>query len=248
MAKHFRTWIVLVAWIVGLGIPAAAWDRLAGLVVPISEAFEHAKSGDRFVIEGVVMDQKDDRIFRLRDDSGDMYVLIPDFLRRDYGIPNQSELIRVAGRYDHKHLDQEVTGMRVQEIERLGKPEAARGRVAEADEAPAAARPAARTAATNTSGIAPTTTAEWKQRLRDARHELLAAQKELDATSVTFGRALREAGTPSEMDPAIVEQREQAEIRVARARSVMPALIDEARADGVSPQALDLYERSLKPR
>ena len=99
MAKRFRTWIVLMAWIVGASMPAAAWNRLAGLVIPISEAFEHAKSGDRFVIEGVVIDQKDDRIFRLRDDSGDMYVRITENLRREYGTPKLNELIRVAGRY-----------------------------------------------------------------------------------------------------------------------------------------------------
>jgi uncharacterized protein YdeI (BOF family) len=246
MAKYFRI-LLVVAAIIGLGMPASAWNRLAGMVVPIDQAQKHAKSGDRFVIEGIVMDQKDDRIFHLRDDSGDMYVLLPNFLRREYGLPKTGERIRVAGRYDIKHLDREVTGMRVQEIERLGKPEATRGKATPEVDTRAAAKPAARAASTDSSSIAPTTSAEWKDRLAGARQELLAARKNLDATSVTFAHALREAGEPSKLDPAILEKQREAETRVARAQNAMPALIEEARADGVSPQTLDIYERSIKP-
>jgi uncharacterized protein YdeI (BOF family) len=247
--------VLLLAAAVGAlaAAPASAWKGLLeSQVIPIARAQDHAASGDRFVIEGIVINSKDGRIFLVRDDSGEMYVVIPDFLKREHGIPGKHERIRVAGRYDHKHLEPAITGMRVQDMERLGRAGATQGSApsgtAEAAPAPtrAATDPAA--PAPNASAHAPSTPEEWKNRLSGARQELLAAEKELDAANAAYARELRDAQAPADVDPAVTANLERVEARVLRARQALPGLVEEARSAGVSPELLDLYVRASQPK
>jgi len=248
-----RIRVLLLAAAVGalVAAPASAWKGwLESQVIPIARAQDHAASGDRFAIEGIVINSKDDRVFLVRDDSGEMYVVIPDFLKREHGIPGKHERIRVAGRYDHKHLEPAITGMRVQDMERLGRAGATQGSApagaAEAAPAPtrAVADPAA--PAPNASAHAPSTPDEWKNRLAGARQELLAAEKELDAANAAYARELRDA--PADVDPAVAANLERVEARVLRARQALPGLVEEARNAGVSPELLDLYVRATQPK
>lgn len=243
-------WTLAVAALAAL--PAGAWKgELEGQPIPIARAYDHAESGDRFVIEGAVVDTRDDHIFLLRDDSGEMYVLIPDSLQREHGVPGKHERIRVAGRYDRKHLDQDVTGMRVQDMERLGRPGAERGSVvtSEAEGAPTPTRAAPDPAAPapNVTVHAPSTPEEWKERLGSARRELLAAQKELEHANAAYAREVREAQAPADANSAVASNLEQAEARLLRARQALSPMIEEARRAGVSPELLDLYVRATRP-
>jgi len=251
--------LTLAAAVAVLAVAAAsAWKgTLEGQVIPIARAFEHAESGDRFVIEGNVIKSKDDRIYLVRDDSGEIYVLISDFLQRKHGTPNKQERIRVAGRFDHKQLEPDITGIIAQDMERLGRAPHGKGQPAPAGSQESAARKpsadapaasAAPAAAPGPSVHGPTTSAEWKERLTNARQELLAAEKERDQVNAEFARALRTAEKPSDVDPELVKRQKQAEERVKKARGALPGMIEEARQAGVSPEILDLYVRATQPR
>jgi uncharacterized protein YdeI (BOF family) len=253
MTIRFRSLLLAAALSALVAAPAGAWKgALESQVIPIARAQEYAESGDRFVVEGIVVDSKDDRFFLLRDDSGQMYVVIPDFLKREHGAPGAHERIRVSGRYDQAKLDPEITGMRVQELERLGKAGPAHGSTpegsAEAAPAPtsAAARPAA--PAPGATVRAPSTPDEWKERLAGARQELLAAERELDIVNAAYAHELRDAKTPADVDPAVAANLERAEARVLRARQALPGLVEEARNAGVSPELLELYVRATRPK
>ena len=193
MTVRIRVLLLAAAISVLAAAPASAWKGLLeSQVIPIARAQDHAASGDRFVIEGIVINSKDDRVFLVRDDSGEMYVVIPDFLKREHGVPGKRERIRVAGRYDHKHLEPAITGMRVQDMERLGKAGAKQGSAAEPAPAPARAATEPAAPAPNASAHAPSTSEEWKNRLAGARQELLAAEKELDAAMQRIGEITME--------------------------------------------------------
>jgi uncharacterized protein YdeI (BOF family) len=253
MTIRFRFLLLVAAISALVAAPASAWKgALESQVIPIARAQDHAESGDRFVVEGIVVDSKDDRIFLVRDDSGEMYVVIPDFLKREHGVPGTHERIRVSGRYDHKKLDPEITGMRVQEMERLGKAGPAHSSAPEdsAEAAPAATSAAARPAAPAPGATvrAPSTPDEWKARLAGARQELLAAEKALDEANAAYGHELRDAKTPADVDPAVAANLERAEARVLSARQALPGLVEEARNAGVSPELLELYVRATRPK
>jgi len=254
MTVRFRILLLTAALAALAAAPASAWKgALEGQVVPIAHAHEYAESGDRFVIEAGVVKQKGDHLFLVRDESGEIYVFISDSLQRAHGVPYKHEKIRVAGRYHPKERpDKDHTGIIAQDMERLGRAPARQG---SPDPHGAAAAPAPKPAADAPAASgpaasirAPSTSAEWKDRLGSRRRELLAAEKERDEASAAFVRALREADEPGDVDPAVTTRLSEAEERVTKIRNSLPRLIEEARQDGVSPELLDFYVRATKPK
>jgi hypothetical protein len=253
LSDRIRFFCIVGGLLLGAAATATAWtDRLEGLVMPIAEAQEKAESGDRFAIEGVVVASTSDRLFTLRDDSGQMYVLIPEFLTREHGFPKRNEVIRVAGRFAHAPLDRDVTGMKAQDLERLGNQGARVGApsgeaAATSGTGPAPARPAP--AAPGELRVkSPSVPAEWKQRLGDTRARLLAAEKDVQVARTAYARALRDAGSESAVDPAITARMRTAEAELAAVRRELPELVEGARQAGVDPKLLALYEEMTLPR
>jgi hypothetical protein len=247
LSGRTRFFCIIAGLLLGAVATATAWtDRLEGLVMPISEAQEKAESGDRFAIEGVVVESKSGRVFTLRDDSGEMYILIPDFLVRKHGTP------KLAGRFDKKHLDPGITGMKVQDLERLGKQGARVGSPSGEEEATSGAEAARTRPAPASPGQvrvkSPSVPAEWKERLGDARDRLLAAEKDVQVARTAYARALRDAGSKSAVDPAITARMDAAEAELAQVRREMPKLVEDARQAGVDPKLLSLYEDMNRPR
>jgi hypothetical protein len=82
----------------------------------------------------------------------------------------------------------------------------------------------------------------WRDRLRDARRNLLDATAALDDVSAQYARTLYETPDDSEQIAELAKMREAAAKRAAAARAVIPGLIEQARADGVDPETLRAYE------
>jgi hypothetical protein len=120
-----------------LAAAASAWEgELAGLVKPIAEVQAKAEPGDFVVVEGEVADVKTGNgslvIVIFKDASGSVPMAVPNSLQRRLagggpkggsgpdGIdPKIGARARVGGRWDHKHMDDSVWGIRVQRVERI---------------------------------------------------------------------------------------------------------------------------------
>ena len=153
MTIRFRILLFTAALAALAAAPASAWKgALEGQVIPIAHAHEYAESGDRFVIEANVVKQKGDRLYLVRDDSGEIYVLISNSLQREHGAPDKHETIRVAGRYAQEPLDKDISGIVAQDMERLGRTPARQG---SPDSHGAAAAPAPKPAADAPAASAP---------------------------------------------------------------------------------------------
>jgi hypothetical protein len=186
-----------------------------------------------------------------------MYLRIPEFLRREHGVPQRHERIRVAGRWTNAYLEKDIKGMHVQELERIGRDT---GRGAEAsDETSALERSKpAKTAAPVTDGappaapdlqvIAPRTPADWKERLGDARQRVLRAEKDAQEANAVFARAVHTGGSEEAVDPAITTRRQQSNDELAAARREIPKLVEGARSAGVDPKILEIYESATIKR
>ncbi len=98
---------------------------MARRVVPIAKVLEVAEESDRFTVEGQVTEistgQGQNQVYKIADDTGEIYVMIPNFLQRDHGAPEQWERIRVSGQYAHALGTRDVWGIRVSDLERLGQ-------------------------------------------------------------------------------------------------------------------------------
>jgi uncharacterized protein YdeI (BOF family) len=250
MLRSTRPFLVAFALLALLATPAGAKrSRLAHLVMPIADAWEYAEKGDRVVIEGVVVSSAGSRIFLIRDDSGEMHLRIPESLRREHGVPQRHERIRVAGRFTDSYLDEGKRGIHVQALERLGRDDAKSGGEGAAATPPARPRKAAAPAASDASPaapaprvISPRTPADWKERLGDARQRLLRAERASKQANTDFARAVSAGGSEDAVDPAITRRREEADAELAAARQDIPKLVEGARSAGVDPKILDIYE------
>lgn len=236
-------------------LTAWAWKAPPAGVISIAQVREQAETGDYLVVEGTVVGQKDKHLFQLDDGSGSMWVMIPDFVQRDEGMPERTERIRVAGKYDHKKLDKSFQGVRVMTLWRGKKQTGGRGE-AHVD-TPDGAAPARKSTATPpaaaaggagdgaTSGtpmvIRPSAGSEFVEQASAARQEWLSALAELEEASTAYGRALYEAGDDGSVDQAVVDRNEAAEARVARSTENIRALVEQARRDGVPEDVLRLY-------
>jgi uncharacterized protein YdeI (BOF family) len=248
------SWI-RIGMIVGLtlltsALAASAWKGGPGGAMPIAEAMSQAESGDYFVVEGVVIDTKSKELYRIRDDSGTMLIRIPDFVRRESGVPKKNEKIRVSGRFDSKKLDSSTQGMRVQQLYRLGLVSGAQGAASSAGTTrpvtptptltPTPTPPAApSTGTTKKQVLQPTAGRELVEQIGAARRELAAARDELREANVAYGRALHAAGDHGSMDSAIAEREVQAEQRVRDAEKSLEPLFEKARAAGVPDSLID---------
>ena len=122
--------IAFIITLFALGVvaaPAAAWKgELAGLVRPIAEVQEHAESGDIVTIEGTVSEKGNGNggliVLRVEDSSGELWVAIPEYVYRDLGNSPLYKRARFFGKWDHKYMDNDVWGIRVQRVEAVDGP------------------------------------------------------------------------------------------------------------------------------
>lgn len=245
---------ITIACLTVAPLSALAWQAPAAGVISIAEVRERAETGDYLVVEGTVVEQRDKTLFRIDDETGSMWVLIPNFVLRDEGVPARSEQIRVAGKYDNAKLDKSLQGVRVMTLWRgltmndgRGKPhsEAAGKAPSQRSAAPPAAADAGSPGAESSSGkpnvIQPSAGAEFVEKASAARADWLAALAELEEASTAYGRALYEAGDDGRVDATVRSRNEAAEARVARSTEKIQALVAEARRDGVPEDVLRLY-------
>ena len=118
--------ILSIFLLVATALPAwAVKGAMARRVVPIAKVLEVAEEGDRFTMEGQVTEvftgQGQNQVYKIADDTGEIFVMIPNFLQREHGAPEQWERIRVSGQYAHALGSRDVWGIRVSELERLGE-------------------------------------------------------------------------------------------------------------------------------
>ncbi len=232
---------------------ATAWDAPPAGAISIAEARERAETGDYIVIEGVVVEKKSDTYYEIEDATGRMIIVIPEHLIRSEGAPEDSETVRVGGKFDHKKLDKSVEGVRVMNLWRgdtgLGaRGSAPTGAAVAQPSAPAAAAKTGRSAGTDPSVYRPTADAEMVDKLARARREWLESIAELETASTEYARALYAAGDSGTVDPAIVARNDAAEDRIAAASQRIPVLVEEARRAGVSEDVLRLYIQMTSTR
>jgi hypothetical protein len=116
---------------------AFAWEgEMAGRAQSIAVVQENAESGDFVVVEGEVADVRtgdgSETIVIFKDSSGTLPLAVPNHLLRKLsgakaqggagpgGIsPKIGISARVGGKWDHKHMDGDTWGIRVQRIEPL---------------------------------------------------------------------------------------------------------------------------------
>jgi hypothetical protein len=120
-------WTTAFVLALAIGFPAAgwAWKGSLGTPTPIEEVHEKAESGDTVVVEGVIVDVSSGsgsyRLATIEDDTGQVIVGVPEYLRRAIEkTPGDSAMykrVRVAGKWDHKALDKGVWGIRATGIE-----------------------------------------------------------------------------------------------------------------------------------
>jgi uncharacterized protein YdeI (BOF family) len=247
-----RIVLVLSTFALTLGVvgTAMAWLAAPGGVISIEKARKMAETGDYFAIEGVITKSLGGRIFVVSDDTGEMKVLIPEYLTREKGEPAVSEKIRVSGKYDRKKLDHSVQGMRVSNLYRMGKVTGGRGEGAASSAATTPTRLPTPPAAAMTEAGAPKTVVpnaprELVDRIRAARVEYEAASKDVDDAAEVYARALYKARDGGQVDPAVVERLQKAEARMAEVAQIIPPLVEEAREAGVDDTLIQMYQQSL---
>jgi hypothetical protein len=131
---RIRTAIVAFALTVAMATTATAWEgELAGSVQPIADVVEKAEKNDFVVVEGRVTDvQIGDGsvvIARFEDDTGSLYLVIPNHLQRHFAggtpaggagpsgaSPEVGAHARVAGKWNQKPMG-EGWGIHVQRAE-----------------------------------------------------------------------------------------------------------------------------------
>jgi hypothetical protein len=112
---------------------------------------------------------------------------------------------------------------------------------------PAAAAPPARAKVTGELGMnyAPTAGA-WRDKRIAARKSVLNATASLDEVNAEYARVLYEHPDDTKQAARLAEQRANAPTKLSAAKSAIPRLVENPRADGVSEKVLELYEQSLE--
>jgi len=226
--------------------PAVAWKgHVQKGVVSIADVQDKAEVGDYFAIQGVVVKQEGKRLFTIRDETGEMVVLIPENLTRKYGMPRNGEQVVLSGKFDREKLNKGIHGMRVATLELQGKVTGS---------GPAAASSAAtKPTPIDREAIRPTAEPSvmsskvpvvWKERLGNARQEWLAATRESEDAHGDYARAIHKAGSEEAVDPALRERADSSDKRLHRAEENVAKLVQQAREEGVSEETLRAYERA----
>ncbi len=86
---------------------------------------------------------------------------------------------------------------------------------------------------------------EWVDRLTVARRRVLSANHAVDAANAAYARALYQKMPEGSQLAALVERRKSANAKLTRSLETLPTLIEHARKDGISPEILELYEKSM---
>ncbi len=253
MGRHSRAFpLVLFVFALAFAPTAAvAWKASYMQVVSIDKAFAMAETGDYFAIEGEVASASGDRLFVIDDGTGEMKVVIPQYVLRDRGVPVVGERVRVSGKFDHKKLDSTVQGMRVAKLERLGSGEGYRGQgEGEASAAGKPTPPAAVTESPPPRHVVPggTTPKPLMERLRLKRLEYEAATRRVDDAAAAYAKALYEAGEGGQVPPGIQEALRLAEAERGRVMDEIPPLVEQARRAGADPGVIELYEKMTGQR
>lgn len=235
----------------GFVATATAWQgRLEKSVVTISQAQQMAEKGDHFVIEGEITTYVRtgvDNVFVLNDGTGEMMIRIPDFVRREHGLPDGGEIVRVAGQYDYETLNRELWGLQVQQMERnLVTP---RKSIVQPPVTPTTRdggplEPQAKQSwGSQSQSITPAADREIIEKLRAARQNLLSARRDLMTVNVEYARAFDKVEKTSDVDADLRGRLAEAEARETDARKAVAPLIIEAERAGVSSKLLELYKR-----
>ncbi len=119
--------IVLAIASFTLAAPASAWKgSMASGVRPIAEVNEKAESGDYVMVQGrithVAVGSGSRYVVTLEDDTGSVLVRVPEHMLRklnDGKPPEVGRKVRVAGKWDHASLDDEIWGIHAQTAERV---------------------------------------------------------------------------------------------------------------------------------
>jgi hypothetical protein len=84
----------------------------------------------------------------------------------------------------------------------------------------------------------------WRDRLTAARRRVLDATARLDDLNSEYARVLYERPDDQARIRSLAGERQSAQKKLSAARAAIPSLVEQARADGVSEQVLDLYEKA----
>jgi hypothetical protein len=86
--------------------------------------------------------------------------------------------------------------------------------------------------------------AEWIKRLDEGAQKLRDAQQRVEDAEAAVTRMLTRNYPSGAAKAKILKERDDAHAALAKAQEALPALLDEARADGVPQSVLDPYEAS----
>lgn len=247
--RSFRI-LAAVGLAAALGALVVPSPSVADDVIPIAEALDTAKTYDFVMIEGVVTDKKGQGLFRIEDESGDMIVLIKDHTLREEGPIDVHDRLRLWGRIEEKKLDRDKRGMMVSRVYRQGEKVGATGKNDAGAAADAAVVPIDRSAlpaAPAISGDAVMKPHASEQFVARARAKV-QAYREAEAAAVEAGQAYarvaRDSASSEADQAAALERVETAEARVVELRGQFPALLDEARAQGLDQGVISMIEQT----
>lgn len=247
--------------VLGSSIAAAAPDEPWRLrsATSVDKIRAEARPGDSVTLQGRVVSIRNSRLFTLEDDAGSqIVVVIPNFVQREIGKPVRGEVIRVRGKYDHKtfvdtgHKDkgtaEKTWGIRVSElvrnVETSGRnPHRPDPSATTPHEHPSAKEAPAAPAGLVTVGT-PNTPKALKEQLGAARQRVLKARKNLESANFALIRAEAEDRSASERS-VLSEGQAHAQQEYDDSIAAIPPLVEEARAAGVDPKVIELYEAGI---
>lgn len=100
----------------------------------------------------------------------------------------------------------------------------------------------------NVESYAPSASKELEEQLTSARRNWLQKKSDLDDANGARARAEYQAlQTGSPVDPAIIARQDKAKAEASAAHAALAPLVEQAREAGMSPELLDLYNRSNAP-
>ena len=210
-------------------------------------------------LQGRVVSIRDSRLFTLEDDAGSRIVVaIPDFVQRETGKPVRGEVIRVRGKYDHKtfvdtgHKDkgpvEKTWGVRVSELVRNVETSGRNPHRPDPAATTPSQRPSAKEAPAAPGGLVtvgtPNTPKVLKEQLGAARQRVLKARKDLESANVALHRAEAKNMSAGER-AALSEGQSRAQQEYDESIAAIAPLVEEARAAGVDPKVIELYEAGI---
>ena len=244
---------------VAIAAPKGSWRE--GPIWTVERVRSQAREREIVAVQGRIVDIRESRLFTIEDERGDRIVVrIPDYVQRETGKPATGEAIRVRGMYDHKTFidvereekgsdeDEKNWGIRVSELARNvemsgrnPRPDPSTKGLSTAVE-PAPSSPAA-PEGLKTVGT-PNAPKALKLRMGEARQRALKSREALeDANAAAVHAAGR--GATDTTGTALATRRDQAQREYEAALEAMRALAEEARASGLDPRVVDLYEAGI---